>query len=151
MDERVKGLWLGELRNPANRQTQGVLASEHGKCCLGLLCELYRKDTGKGSWGEAIEQGVTIDRNDGGHTHCNHEECRPFLVDGYSARGVPPGPVLTWAGLTFVAAQAFANLNDAYGMSFMGIAQEVESDTCEAEANYHPNFAEIGAYEPPAV
>lgn len=39
------------LKNPKLKQTKSALRGDNGaKCCLGHLCEFYRKETGKGRW-----------------------------------------------------------------------------------------------------
>ena len=56
MDSKIKKLWLDALRSGKYPQTQGYLRSSkrddrpEGFCCLGVLCDLFQKDTGKGRW-----------------------------------------------------------------------------------------------------
>lgn len=58
MDERVKKLWTGALRgevlDPTTQapycQAQGALKVGDCMCCLGVLSDLYRADTGEGRW-----------------------------------------------------------------------------------------------------
>lgn len=82
----VKKLWLAALRSGEFQQTQQMLKSQQGYCCLGVLCELYRREVG-GEWLPA-----TRDKPDGEHT---------FRTVGQSlpSHGLPPSEVLHWAGL----------------------------------------------------
>lgn len=51
MKKAIRDQWLTALRSKNFKQTQGALREEgKGYCCLGVLCELYRRDTGKGRW-----------------------------------------------------------------------------------------------------
>lgn len=53
MNENVK-LWLEALRSGEYDQTRGRLHLENdGYCCLGVACEVYRKETGQGEWSYA--------------------------------------------------------------------------------------------------
>jgi hypothetical protein len=37
---------LVALRSGEYTQTKGTLEDEHGHCCLGVMCDVYQKDTG---------------------------------------------------------------------------------------------------------
>jgi hypothetical protein len=37
---------LVALRSGEYTQTKGTLQDEHGHCCLGVMCDVYQKDTG---------------------------------------------------------------------------------------------------------
>jgi hypothetical protein len=51
MDQRVKGLWTEALRSGEFTQGEGRLRDHNDNyCCLGVLSEVYRNDTGKGRW-----------------------------------------------------------------------------------------------------
>src|SRR5262245_31380399 len=51
--ERIDA-WIAKLRDPAAKQTRGVLRSDDGQCCLGVLCDVagleYRKLGEPGSY-----------------------------------------------------------------------------------------------------
>lgn len=55
--------WVAALRSGKYKQAQGVLHNYHGYCCLGVACELYRQDTGNGSWHSAREY-IFVDDDD---------------------------------------------------------------------------------------
>jgi hypothetical protein len=44
MNPQIKQKWLSALRSGDYQQTQGHLHNEYGFCCLGVLCDLYRKE-----------------------------------------------------------------------------------------------------------
>jgi hypothetical protein len=46
----IQKLWVGALRSGEYKQAQSVLRTESGMCCLGVLCDLYKKTEGKGEW-----------------------------------------------------------------------------------------------------
>lgn len=80
MNERPKALWLEALRSDRYEQTYGRMrgnrAAPEGFCPLGLLCELYRKETGQGDW---TENGT-------------------FILGAEMRLGYPPQRVAEWAG-----------------------------------------------------
>jgi len=42
-------LWYDALMR-AKKQTTGCLKDESGRCCLGVACDVYQQNTGKGHW-----------------------------------------------------------------------------------------------------
>jgi hypothetical protein len=46
--------WVEALRSGEFNQTKYVLHDDVGYCCLGVACEVYARETGKGSWGELV-------------------------------------------------------------------------------------------------
>ena len=48
--EQVLKLWIKALRSGEYKQTQGLLRVKNSFCCLGVLCDLQRKDGGGGRW-----------------------------------------------------------------------------------------------------
>lgn len=50
MNPEVKAKWLAKLRDPETKQTKGCLKNTQGMCCLGVLCDIYIKETGEGEW-----------------------------------------------------------------------------------------------------
>lgn len=42
--------WVNALRSGKYQQTQGHLRDKTGYCCLGVACEIYLEETGRGSW-----------------------------------------------------------------------------------------------------
>lgn len=50
MNKEIKTKWLKALRSGEYKQTTDTLFDGGGYCCLGVLCDLYRKETNEGSW-----------------------------------------------------------------------------------------------------
>jgi len=77
MDQRVKELWLKALRSDEYEQTTGKLriadTTSIGYCCLGVLCDLYQKDTGRGEWEQQGIEGWFVDEDEFGKVQDNVE------------------------------------------------------------------------------
>ena len=53
MNKEWKEKWVTALRSGKYQQGQGVLRSKDDKfCCLGVLCDLFAKETGSIDWEE---------------------------------------------------------------------------------------------------
>ena len=76
MNEEVKRLWCGALESGEFDQGSDTLRYGDRFCCLGVLCELYRRHTGQGAW-------------DGHH----------FVTGSQRNRHTLPPEVVSWAGL----------------------------------------------------
>lgn len=50
MNKRIKKLWIKALRSGKYKQGQNFLRSNGTYCCLGVLCDVYQKQTGEGEW-----------------------------------------------------------------------------------------------------
>jgi hypothetical protein len=50
MNPEVKAQWVAALRSGEYKQTKGHLKQDGGHCCLGVLCDLYAKQSGIQSW-----------------------------------------------------------------------------------------------------
>jgi hypothetical protein len=50
MKADIKKKWVAALRSGEYLQAYSKLRSGARYCCLGVLCDLYAKDTGRGSW-----------------------------------------------------------------------------------------------------
>ena len=52
MNDVVKNreIWLNALSSGKYKQTSEVLQDSSGFCCLGVACDVYMKETGKGEW-----------------------------------------------------------------------------------------------------
>jgi len=46
MKADIKTKWVAALRSGEYEQTEGVLRNGNGYCCLGVLCDIYSKETG---------------------------------------------------------------------------------------------------------
>jgi len=109
--------WIAALRSGKFKQTRGFLRREDKFCCLGVACEVYRRETGLGEWSENKAASVPF--------------CQAFLGQGT----VLPSEVKEWLGLALSFGQfenagsedALIDINDA-GESFEVIADIIESE-----------------------
>lgn len=98
----VKEKWLNALRSGEYEQTNGCLRDmgnekiPSGYCCLGVLCDVYIKDTGKGHWWNRNtdprpdEEGCKFDE----YRFSLHSDNRQTQID------FPPSEVYSeWAGV----------------------------------------------------
>ena len=46
MNTQIKQQWVTALRSGEYTQARWNLQTEQGFCCLGVLCDLYAKETG---------------------------------------------------------------------------------------------------------
>ena len=82
MNAGTKQVWLDALNT--HKQGRGSLrSSEDEYCCLGVLCNVFTQQTGRGEW--------ILD-----------EMYRAYLfsVDGEKQQFYPPKAVMEWAGLS---------------------------------------------------
>ena len=116
MNKTVIRKWIKALRSGKYKQGQGRLKDfETGRyCCLGVLCEEYRKsDVGKkkgAHWDEPFAHKV------------------PFSSSAASSFAMlePPQTVRRWAGLTVKMQDVLINCNDMKNHSFRKIAARLE-------------------------
>lgn len=124
MREDVAKKWVAALRSGEYEQERGYLQTEHGHCCLGVLCDLHAKETGQGDW-------LPWGSGERGHTRCYRDE------SGVGGEYTPPLSVCEWADLEEepcvrvkqpdgdVTADEIVNLNDQ-GYSFAQLADLIE-------------------------
>jgi len=48
--DNVRDLWRDALMSGKYNQARGALRKDERFCVLGVLCEVYREETGKGVW-----------------------------------------------------------------------------------------------------
>ena|SRR5689334_5253523 len=114
MNKRIKELWLKALRSGKYRQVKAELKAnlpgKHvGYCCLGVLCDIHSKETGK-KW-----------------------ENRNMY---FNADTVLPQEVMDWAGLDDdnpkvyydIGLEHLSELNDERNCSFKEIADLIEKE-----------------------
>ena len=80
MNKEIKKIWTKALVSGKYKQATSFLKKEGKFCCLGVLCDLYRKKNKKGTWGM-------------------HEGVCSFKLNGKFDNGVLPSEVRKWAGL----------------------------------------------------
>lgn len=60
MNQEIKTKWLEALRSGNYKQGTGNLRRGINYCCLGVLCDIYHKETGKGEWKGMSNIGETF-------------------------------------------------------------------------------------------
>lgn len=63
MDQAVKAKWVAALRSGEYKQAKGALKDGGGFCCLGVLCDLHSKETGR-AWDDGRYLGAEKDLPD---------------------------------------------------------------------------------------
>jgi hypothetical protein len=116
MDARVKQLWLNALRSGEYTQAQGVLRSNNGYCCLGVLCDLYIKEHNLAWNYDPVELEYSIGND----------------------LGTLPNSVMNWASVEdssptvkltpYTSPIALAKLNDDLEWNFTQIADVIERE-----------------------
>lgn len=125
MKANIKDRWVHALRGGNYKQGKNCLLTEHGSyCCLGVLCDLYLKETG-----EQVTWELSKD--------CLGYEMKIATFLGYTT--ILPETIREWAGLneqspsvtyTDLDGQSgyymLSNLNDEYDASFDELAELIE-------------------------
>jgi hypothetical protein len=119
MKQHIATLWCEALTNGEFKQGYNSLKrrgffEDDGCtfCVLGVLCELYRRETGKGFWD--TEGSVEIERF---YTSASSE---PRVTD-------LPEDVKIWAGMEFDGG-GLIHLNDDLGESFVKLANVIKDN-----------------------
>lgn len=108
MKPEIKKLWIDALLGGKYKQGIGALKKDGKFCCLGVLTDLYRKETGSMKWGRHSADYMA--------PVINGEEEAPYFL---------PVAVMKWAGLHKVNPRDLAWKNDS-GYTFKDIAGIVE-------------------------
>lgn len=107
MKKEIKESWIAALRSGEYKKGKGALLSNGKYCCLGVLTNLWCKETGR-KW--------KMDKY--GYGFIGSE-------DNYL-----PKPVMKWAGLEsqnpYVKDEALSTWNDSLGYGFKRIATLIE-------------------------
>jgi hypothetical protein len=124
MRQGIAEKWVAALRSGEYEQTAGFLQTREGYCCLGVLCDLHLRETGRGEWRPPGS-------GDSPHTRCYRDD---LGVDG---EYTPPPGVREWADMVDDPKVFFrhrlgtemrdeiANLNDG-GYTFAQLADLIE-------------------------
>ena len=118
MDSTIKEKWLAALRSGKYKQGTGNLKTKTNRfCCLGVLCDVYRKETKYGKW---------MKDNFGNFHFINTKKSKKDFKDA----GVLPLNVMEWADLPSVnplidVGSSLAGINDSCA-SFEKIADIIE-------------------------
>lgn len=119
MNKRIKKLWIKALRSGRYKQGGGGLRpTEVTFCCLGVLCDVQRRED-HGRWRREKDGGEFVFEGNG------------TTIDECPATGTLPLGTCAWAGLPddgdpkLGRRYTAANLNDS-GKSFDYIADRIE-------------------------
>lgn len=113
MNPEIKKEWIDALNSGEYKQGMVYLKRNNQFCCLGVLCDIYSKKTGKGNWEPAVtDYGV-----------------EKFTVgDKIDTSGLPVS-VREWSGVSGALGElkqrSLAMLNDE-GMTFKDLAKVIE-------------------------
>lgn len=100
MKPGIKRRWIEALTSGKYKQGRDQLKSPESEyCCLGVLCDLYRRSTERGEWSTSPIDGSPFFRVTRG------EEISEYDV-------LPPETVLAWAGLDDEAISLLTTAND---------------------------------------
>lgn len=81
MRKDIRDKWAEKLESGRYHQARGALRVGLAYCCLGVLCEVYREETGDGRW---------VRKEHGGFQ---------FVTEGARDSRTLPVTVCDWAGL----------------------------------------------------
>lgn len=110
MNSDVKAMWVKALRSGEYQQGQNELRNADGYCCLGVLCDLYSKET-----------GTPWEYYDGYIEFLGHDTALPGQVQGWA--GCVASPVVQFPS---GHVESLAFVNDS-GVTFDEIATMIES------------------------
>lgn len=114
MDRHIAERWVQALRSGQYKQgTDALHPSADTYCCLGVLCDLYRVEQGKGEW-----------------TGDGCQECFVIGPDELEA-AVLPKAVMGWADISTPNGNHYGHelsaMNDR-GWSFDRLAEQIEKN-----------------------
>lgn len=103
MNKEIKKLWIDALKSGEYEQGRWRLKTKNRYCCLGVLCDIYVKQTSRGSWINDV-----------------------FTSEKHTEEKTLPAPVRIWAGVTsgIIADLNLVVLNDR-GDSFLQISKVI--------------------------
>jgi hypothetical protein len=116
MKKEIAEKWVQALRSGGYKQTKEVLRNSDGFCCLGVLCDLYKK-----------EPNSNVDWQ-----HNKGKDYYSFFDD----ESCLPKPVLEWSGIKILTARySYGSIggntliyhNDS-GATFLQIADIIERE-----------------------
>lgn len=121
MKPEVKKKWLEALRSGKYKQDRGYLKTDEGYCCLGVLCDVYRKEKKKKLWQKHEGVGSKPD------TYAMFDErmVLPHQIREWAGLGDASNPMV-YAGPGTVGMCSLADLNDHRGHDFEAIAMKIE-------------------------
>ena len=129
MNPEVKTKWLEALRS--DNYNKGVMSLKISRadkvfhCCLGVLCEIYIQETGKGSWQKTYESSFRL----------------TFTSENESSGAFPTKDVLQWAGIQLEGSRCISFQPDEQDR------QKYGDNTSLVGNNDSSDFADDPSYE----
>lgn len=136
MNPTIKEKWVAALKSGRYKQGIGSLKTGDQFCCLGVLCDLYAKETGAGQW--KLEND--LDFGLASEVFATKSEFQEYALPQEVVVGwkyALPQEVVEWAGLESADPvitiyriddeDALSTLNDS-GINFDGIAKLIEDN-----------------------
>jgi hypothetical protein len=111
MREDFKAKWVAALRSGEYEQGQGYLRKDGAFCCLGVGCEILRKDFSE-------EISITVDDDEDYADAVSYNGYAQYLSKG----------IRTFIGLDGTDEGQLATLNDDEGRTFHEIADYIETE-----------------------
>lgn len=133
MNQQIKNLWVEALRSEDYQQARGSLleaedledCEEVSYCCLGVLCELYRKEVG-GFWrSEDCGDYSFVAKDDEGVWDGSTIDLPSSVMEWAELPGSDPTVEVAVGTLQYRAA-SLSKLNDE-GLDFESIANLIEN------------------------
>lgn len=119
MDKKIMGKWVKALESGKYKKGREALQKNDTFCCLGVLCDIYAKETKNGSWSKEEEyNGLRFEVDEGDHS------C-----------GTLPNEVRDWAGMHSENGdlgngerKSLVDINDVGKKGFKYIAQVIKKN-----------------------
>lgn len=105
MNKEIKDKWVKALTSGKYKQTTSFLKDNVGYCCLGVLCDIYRKETKKGVWVRDEDNNAFA-----------------FKVEYYSEYELLPKEVKEWANLTSINPTVTLGENEGHSFGIPTLA-----------------------------
>lgn len=120
MSPKVKKLWIEALKSGEFKQGVTYLQKDGCFCVVGVLCELFRRETGRGEWRYSEENGVFYFKVG--------EDCFGSAAPSEVSRWaqVPVGLWTTNVKGDFGREMELWELNDSLGYDFLQLANVIE-------------------------
>lgn len=114
-------LWADALESGEYTQARCALnAGDNKMCCLGVACDVFRKQTGRGEWGEAGSAGRF-------HFHIGGKDSAAIIPhpEIFEYFGLQDSPELPVYDNKFLSQRGFYYANDYEECTFEDIAQTI--------------------------
>lgn len=145
MKKAIMELWVEALTSGRYKQTSGSLKGQmgignksYGYCCLGVLCDVYAKKTGKGKFNKPVNGLSTCDFVAGEDIEPAN---LPFDVQKWASIKDRNGKISSFKKVESylkhkelignergISSICLATLNDSYGLTFKEIAKVIKDN-----------------------